>query len=133
MSTHIEDSKESRPLSIRQESSDFWICLCTAPTRGFIRSLQVNCLTEICFEEALSTAKDLDAHFEKTGKPVGPLHGLPVSIKDNFKIKGLDSTLGFACWSVSLSVRSLAAQRHFSPSLLITSTACLISTGPTIQ
>jgi amidase len=26
---------------------------------------------------------------------VGPLHGLPISLKDNFKIKGKDSTVGF--------------------------------------
>lgn len=62
---------------------------------------KVNCLTEICFEEALSTAKALDLEFGKTGVPKGPLHGLPISIKDHFKIKGLDSTLGFSCWSVS--------------------------------
>ncbi|OTB06795.1 hypothetical protein M426DRAFT_318506 [Hypoxylon sp. CI-4A] len=55
-----------------------------------------NCLSETCFERAIATAKSLDAHLEKTGKPVGPLHGLPISLKDNFNLKGLDSTVGFA-------------------------------------
>lgn len=32
----------------------------------------------------------------KTGKLVGPLHGLPISLKDNFNIVGKDSTVGFA-------------------------------------
>lgn len=41
-------------------------------------------------------AKARDEHFAKTGKPIGPLHGLPVSLKDNFNLKGLDATLGFA-------------------------------------
>ena len=31
----------------------------------------------------------------RTGKPVGPLHGLPISLKDNFNLAGLDSTVGF--------------------------------------
>ncbi|KAI0887148.1 amidase [Annulohypoxylon maeteangense] len=55
-----------------------------------------NCLSETCFERALTTAKALDEHLAKTGKPVGPLHGLPISLKDNFNLKGLDATVGFA-------------------------------------
>jgi amidase len=87
--------------------------IATVPhTLGF----QVNPLTEILFKEGLERAKELDAIYERTGKPVGPLHGLPLSIaslprdpsreradrclgwteqKDNFKIKGYDATLGF--------------------------------------
>lgn len=56
---------------------------------------QTNCLSETCFDRAIATAKALDAHYERTGKPIGPLHGLPVSLKDNFNLKGLDATLGF--------------------------------------
>lgn len=56
----------------------------------------VNCLSETCFARALATAKELDAHLSRTGEPVGPLHGLPVSLKDNFNLAGLDSTVGFA-------------------------------------
>ena len=44
---------------------------------------------------ALDTAKSRDEYLAKTGKTVGALHGLPVSLKDNFNIKGLDSTVGF--------------------------------------
>ncbi|KAF5662235.1 general amidase [Fusarium heterosporum] len=54
-----------------------------------------NCLSETCFDRALQTARHLDAHFATTGTPIGPLHGLPVSLKDNFNLKGLDSTVGF--------------------------------------
>jgi Asp-tRNA(Asn)/Glu-tRNA(Gln) amidotransferase A subunit family amidase len=36
---------------------------------------------------ALKRAKELDEIFEKTGKTVGPLHGLPISLKDQFRIK----------------------------------------------
>lgn len=53
------------------------------------------CLTEIFFTAALETAKRQDAHYSSTGTLVGPLHGIPVSIKDNQDIQGIDSTLGW--------------------------------------
>jgi amidase len=37
----------------------------------------------------------LDEHLNRTGQVKGPLHGLPISLKDNFNIKGKDSTVGF--------------------------------------
>lgn len=40
-----------------------------------------NCLTEFFPDEARATAKTLDGIFHKSGKPVGPLHGLPIAIK----------------------------------------------------
>lgn len=58
-----------------------------------------NCLTEIFFEEGLERAKQLDAHLARTGKVVGPLHGLPVSIKDHILIKGHDGATGYASWA----------------------------------
>jgi amidase len=42
------------------------------------------CLTEIFFGEALVRAKKLDEHLAETGKAVGPLHGLPISLKVSF-------------------------------------------------
>jgi amidase len=51
-------------------------------------------LTEIFVEKALARAKDLDEHLAKTGTPVGPLHGLPVSLKDQINIEGMESTMG---------------------------------------
>ena len=41
----------------------------------------VNSLTEINFEEALAEAARLDKHMKETGKVVGPLHGIPFSVK----------------------------------------------------
>ncbi|KAL0934941.1 fatty-acid amide hydrolase (amidase) [Colletotrichum truncatum] len=55
-----------------------------------------NCLSETCFDRAFATAKALDEHLERTGTPLGPFHGLPISLKDNFNLKGLDATVGFA-------------------------------------
>ncbi len=55
---------------------------------------QVNCLTEIFVERALARAAEVDAHLKSTGKVMGPLHGLPISLKDQFRIKGLETTMG---------------------------------------
>jgi amidase len=55
----------------------------------------LNCLTDVFFDEAIKSAAALDDHLQRTGKLVGPLHGLPISLKDNFNIKGKDSTVGF--------------------------------------
>lgn len=51
------------------------------------------------FQEALAAAKALDQHFEKTGKLVGPFHGVPISIKDNFNVAGKASSVGFVGWA----------------------------------
>jgi amidase len=45
-------------------------------------------------EKALARAKELDDYLAKTGKVTGPLHGLPVSLKDTFPIKGLITSMG---------------------------------------
>ena len=56
--------------------------------------IQVNCLTEIFVDRALERARELDKHLKATGKPIGPLHGLPISLKDQVRIKGLETTMG---------------------------------------
>lgn len=48
------------------------------------------------FDEAIARAKEVDDHLERTGKPIGPLHGLPISVKDSFKIIGRDASIGYA-------------------------------------
>ncbi|KIO26468.1 hypothetical protein M407DRAFT_24192 [Tulasnella calospora MUT 4182] len=59
---------------------------------------KINCLTEIMFAQALEEARALDAEFARTKKIKGPLHGLPISLKDCFKVKGYDATIGFTQW-----------------------------------
>lgn len=46
------------------------------------------------FTTALEQARKLDDHLQRSGRLVGPLHGLPVTVKDTFDIKGVDSTAG---------------------------------------
>ena len=58
----------------------------------------LNCLHEIFFDAAIKTAEELDKYFEKNKKPIGPLHGLPVSLKDQFHVKGVETHMGYIGW-----------------------------------
>ncbi|KAF7158153.1 hypothetical protein CNMCM5623_002819 [Aspergillus felis] len=56
------------------------------------------CLTETFFDQALTRARQLDDHLTSTGKTVGPLHGLPISLKESFNVAGVPSSLGFVSY-----------------------------------
>lgn len=49
--------------------------------RAAIAQQLINPLMDIAFEEGIRRARELDEHFKRTGNLVGPLHGLPVSLK----------------------------------------------------
>ncbi|KAJ9477138.1 putative amidase [Pseudozyma hubeiensis] len=66
--------------------------------RAAIAHQLTNCLTEIFFDEAIAQAKQLDEQYQATRQHVGPLAGLPISLKDNFNLEGKDSNLGFVAW-----------------------------------
>ncbi|KAJ7273340.1 amidase [Mycena rebaudengoi] len=55
-----------------------------------------NCITEVLFDEARKLAKELDVEFAATNKLRGPLHGVPISLKDQFDLVGVDSSIGFS-------------------------------------
>ncbi|KIL93642.1 amidase [Fusarium avenaceum] len=63
--------------------------------RAAVAHQLTNSLTEIFFEKALDQARSLDAYFNETGKTKGPLHGLPISLKDMINVKGEFGTMGF--------------------------------------
>ncbi|KAJ5676039.1 Amidase [Penicillium macrosclerotiorum] len=52
-------------------------------------------LTEIFFADAIEKAKQLDEHFKQTGKTLGPLHGVPMTFKECFHVKGYDASNGY--------------------------------------
>ncbi|ODO01726.1 hypothetical protein I350_06553 [Cryptococcus amylolentus CBS 6273] len=58
----------------------------------------VNCLNEVFFESALARADELDNILATTGRTVGPLHGLPISMKDQFCLKGHETACGYVHW-----------------------------------
>jgi amidase len=63
--------------------------------RAAIAHQLVHCLVEISFDAALEQAKELDEYFIKHGQTIGLLHGVPVSLKDQFRVKGLESSIGY--------------------------------------
>jgi len=58
----------------------------------------VNCITELLPERALARAMYCDEYLAQHKKPIGPLHGLPISVKEHIGMKGLDLNAGFISW-----------------------------------
>eukprot|EP00659_Diplonema_papillatum_P009008 gene9008-13943_t len=66
--------------------------------RASVEKLQVdtaiyNMVTSLS-TEAISQAAALDEHYARTGRLVGPLHGVPVLVADNIHVKGFPTTAG---------------------------------------
>ncbi|SCO89869.1 probable general amidase [Fusarium oxysporum] len=74
-----------------------------------------NCLHEIFFDQALERARYLDDYFAKHGTTLGPLHGLPISLKDQFHVKGVDTTMGYS--QIVAELLSLGAVLYCKTSL----------------
>lgn len=58
----------------------------------------LSCLHEIFFDAAIASAKELDAYYATHGRTVGPLHGVPVSLKDQFHVRGVETSMGYVGW-----------------------------------
>jgi amidase len=63
--------------------------------RAIIAHQLTCCLTQWFMDSAVEQAKALDEYLEKNGKTVGPLHGVPISIKDHMPIAGTYSSYGY--------------------------------------
>jgi amidase len=59
---------------------------------------QTNCITELLPDRALARAKELDAYLRQHGRPIGPLHGLPISVKEMIGMKDLGLNAGYVAW-----------------------------------
>ncbi|KAF7290792.1 Amidase domain-containing protein [Mycena indigotica] len=65
--------------------------------RAAVAQQLLHCLTDFFMEVALRRAQELDDHYNTTGELVGPLHGLPIDMKDHMMVKGTKSSGGFVC------------------------------------
>lgn len=63
--------------------------------RAAIAQQLIGCCTEMMFESAIEQAKSQDTHLRETGNFLGPLHGIPLSLKDSHEIAGIDTTVGW--------------------------------------
>ncbi|KAK2810065.1 hypothetical protein FQN50_003259 [Emmonsiellopsis sp. PD_5] len=66
--------------------------------RAAISHRLLNCCLEFRYQDARAEAEKLDRYFRETGKTKGPLHGLPMSVKDQCRIIGTETTCGFVCY-----------------------------------
>jgi len=66
--------------------------------RAALAHQAVNCLHDFFPDAALARAKELDQYLAEHGKPVGPLHGLPISLKDQLRVKGRQTHMGYTAW-----------------------------------
>ncbi|KAI1452731.1 amidase [Annulohypoxylon moriforme] len=57
-----------------------------------------NCITELLPKKALERAAELDKYIAVSKKPIGPLHGVPISVKEHISFKGEDANAGFVGW-----------------------------------
>lgn len=56
---------------------------------------QTNFVTEFLGDDALARADELDAHLASTGKLIGPLHGIPMSVKEHVGLANRITHAGF--------------------------------------
>ncbi|KAK9460872.1 amidase signature domain-containing protein [Lipomyces oligophaga] len=73
-------------------------------TKAFLRRAALaqkllNCVTELLWDRAVARAAELDEIFTKTGKTVGPFHGLPISSKEHFSVKDRYVNASFVAWA----------------------------------
>lgn len=79
--------------------------------RASIAQQTTNCLTAIFYDPALKRAAELDEHLFEKGKPFGPLHGLPVSLKDCYDVAGLPTTSGLISWLPNVANKDSAVAK----------------------
>lgn len=82
-------------------------------TEQLLNAAKTDCSSEPLFESAVSRARELDEHLRTSGETVGPLHGLPVSVKDQFNVQGVDTTLGYV--GRSFACKSRCCSGGYSP------------------
>lgn len=69
--------------------------------RAYIKSaivaqLATNCVMQFLIPSALERAKQLDAHLHATGQLLGPMHGIPISLKEQMGYKGQVTCASYA-------------------------------------
>ncbi|PKY05612.1 fatty-acid amide hydrolase [Aspergillus campestris IBT 28561] len=58
----------------------------------------LNFATEFMADRAIARAKELDRYYQQTGRVVGPLHGVPISVKEHIQVKNRTCNAGYVAW-----------------------------------
>ncbi len=56
----------------------------------------------------MKEADRLDQYYQQQGKLIGPLHGVPITLKDQFDVEGVDSTIGYVARAFKPAARDAA-------------------------
>lgn len=102
--SEIQITETPAPGILDKTTTGQWTALSVAQAfshRAALAHQLTSCLAEVLFESALADARRLDAHFAAHGKPVGALHGLPISLKDSVDVRGAGTALGFTSWAAN--------------------------------
>ncbi len=67
--------------------------------RAHVGQQLVNFATEFMVEDALTHAAELDTHFKAKGTLVGPLHGVPASVKEHIGLKDRICHSSYVAWT----------------------------------
>lgn len=100
--SEIQITETPAPGILEKTTTGQWTALSVAEAfshRAALAHQLTSCLTEVLFDSALSDARRLDAYFVSQGEPLGPLHGLPISLKDSVDVAGAGTSLGFTSWA----------------------------------
>ncbi|OCK75449.1 amidase [Lepidopterella palustris CBS 459.81] len=92
--TEVYDATELVKMMLQSEVTSYELTLAFCKRAAIAQQL-VNCLSEIFFDDALNRARECDEFLKLNGKGMGPLHGLPISLKDSFNVKGVHTTIGY--------------------------------------
>ena len=76
-------------------------------------------MLDLCLNEALAAAEYLDEYYEHTGQLIGPLHGKPVSFKDQFHMRGTETTLGYTHWVGTFEGKEGTGKDKVTDSLIV--------------
>ncbi|KAF2819180.1 amidase [Ophiobolus disseminans] len=75
--------------------------MCAFLQQAVIAQDLTNCITELLPRRALQRATELDEYMQEHKRPIGPLHGLPMSVKEHVGFEGLRCTTGYVShWDV---------------------------------
>ncbi|TID20558.1 putative glutamyl-tRNA(Gln) amidotransferase subunit A [Venturia nashicola] len=99
-SKEIEITESDAETIVKNTTGGVWSCVdvCKAFChRAAIAHQLTNCLHEIFFTAAIHDAEILDSKYASS-KPLGPLHGLPISLKDQFHVRNVETSMGYIGW-----------------------------------
>src|ERR1700722_8048712 len=68
----------------------------------------LSALLRVDASSARKEAREQDAQFARTGQVLGPLHGIPLVVKDNIDVRGVPTTSGNPALSGAVALRDAA-------------------------